>query len=349
MDKILISVIMPVYNSGTYLSKAVESILSQSFRDFELILVDDGSSDGSSEKCDEYAAKDSRVIVIHQKNGGICNARNVAIDIAKGEYIGFSDHDDDFESGVYDECFSLIKAYNHPDLIKFGKKYIFIDENDRVYRSIVLKHDNEYITREKMVSRYLELRQKSLFRFVWDGLYKKDIIIKNKVSFDPYFTHGGEDHDFCNSFSRFVGNIVTSEKVFYNHYLRKSFSTSSKIISNAGMMHYEVEGKRLYETLRYLDYEFEDNAEIYQNQIFESTVLPIIRYYVNAGKSDVELMEYIDKVNEFSFVNIGLKTPSLIPLLKQSHKIGLFSFLFFNKKIKVLLSLVRLRYKFLKS
>ena len=67
---------MPVYNSGKYLKTAVESILNQSLKEFELILVDDGSIDGSSERCDEYARKDERIVVIHQKNGGICAARN---------------------------------------------------------------------------------------------------------------------------------------------------------------------------------------------------------------------------------------------------------------------------------
>ena len=73
MKNIKISVIMPVYNSGVYLETAVNSILDQDVQDMELILVDDGSTDGSSEKCDKYAEKDNRVIVIHQKNGGICN------------------------------------------------------------------------------------------------------------------------------------------------------------------------------------------------------------------------------------------------------------------------------------
>lgn len=91
---IKVSVIMPVYNSGKYLDIAVKSILSQSLREIELILVDDGSTDGSSEQCDRYALLDNRVVVLHQKNGGICNARNNALKRAKGEYIAFSDHDD---------------------------------------------------------------------------------------------------------------------------------------------------------------------------------------------------------------------------------------------------------------
>ena len=118
---------MPVYNSGEYLKTAVDSILGQSFRDIELILVDDGSTDGSSEHCDEYARKDDRVKVIHQKNRGICNARNAALKIAKGEYIGFSDHDDEYLPGFLENAYKEAVA-NNADLVKVGKKEFIIKD-----------------------------------------------------------------------------------------------------------------------------------------------------------------------------------------------------------------------------
>lgn len=80
-----ISIIMPVYNSKDYIEKAVQSVLNQNFNDFELILVDDGSTDGSSEICDSYTNKDNRIIVIHKTNGGISSARNVGIATASGD------------------------------------------------------------------------------------------------------------------------------------------------------------------------------------------------------------------------------------------------------------------------
>ncbi len=89
-----ISIIVPIYNVEKYLSRCIESIFAQSFVDFELILVDDGSSDRSGELCDEYAAKDSRIVVLHQENSGQAAARNKALDIAKGDYIAFVDSDD---------------------------------------------------------------------------------------------------------------------------------------------------------------------------------------------------------------------------------------------------------------
>ena len=120
-NRIKVSVIMPVYNSGEYLKTAVESILNQSLKEIELILVDDGSTDGSSERCDEYAAKDSRVVVIHQKNGGICNARNVALKIARGEYIGFSDHDDEYLPGLLENAYNRNK-YEYYSIYHIEKK-----------------------------------------------------------------------------------------------------------------------------------------------------------------------------------------------------------------------------------
>ena len=114
-----ISVIMPVYNSGEYLKTAVESILSQSLREIELILVDDGSTDGSSERCDEFATSDERVKVIHQKNAGICAARNVALRIAKGEYLAFSDHDDEYLPGLLEDSLNFALE-NHLDIVKYG-------------------------------------------------------------------------------------------------------------------------------------------------------------------------------------------------------------------------------------
>ena len=90
----LISIIIPVYNTGKFISKCIESILKQTYMDFELLLIDDGSMDNSSEICNEYAAKDNRIRVFHQKNAGVSAARNKGIDNAKGEYICFIDSDD---------------------------------------------------------------------------------------------------------------------------------------------------------------------------------------------------------------------------------------------------------------
>lgn len=96
-----VSIVVPVYNAEKYLKKCLDSICSQTLKEFECILVDDGSKDESGKICDDYAAKDCRFIVIHKANGGVSSARNAALDVAKGEYIGFVDSDDWIESNMF--------------------------------------------------------------------------------------------------------------------------------------------------------------------------------------------------------------------------------------------------------
>ena len=98
----MISVIVPVYNAGEYLETCVGSVLSQSYGDFELILVNDGSTDGSGERCEDFAGRDPRITVIHRENGGVSNARNIGLDAAKGEVITFLDCDDYILPGMYE-------------------------------------------------------------------------------------------------------------------------------------------------------------------------------------------------------------------------------------------------------
>ena len=93
MDK-RVSVIIPVYNVGNYLDRCMKSIVNQTYKNLEIILVDDGSTDQSAELCDRWAEKDERISVVHQNNGGLSNARNTGLDRAKGEYLTFIDSDD---------------------------------------------------------------------------------------------------------------------------------------------------------------------------------------------------------------------------------------------------------------
>lgn len=107
-----ISVIVPVYNVERFLSRCVDSILAQTYENLEIILVDDGSPDGSGAICDEYAAKDSRVQVIHKANGGLSSARNAGIDAATGDYLAFVDSDDWIEPETYSYLMGLVQKYD---------------------------------------------------------------------------------------------------------------------------------------------------------------------------------------------------------------------------------------------
>lgn len=105
-----ISVIIPVYNVEKYLNKCVDSVISQTYKDLQIILVDDGSTDGSSKICDEYAKADIRISVIHKQNGGLSSARNAGMEIVEGDYITFLDSDDYVSPTVYEELYKIIKS-----------------------------------------------------------------------------------------------------------------------------------------------------------------------------------------------------------------------------------------------
>lgn len=105
----MISTIIPVYNVDNYLPKCVDSIINQTYKNLEIILVDDGSLDRCPDICDEYAKKDKRIIVIHKKNGGLSDARNAGLEIAKGEYISFIDSDDYINEHMYEDMLSAIE------------------------------------------------------------------------------------------------------------------------------------------------------------------------------------------------------------------------------------------------
>lgn len=114
-----ISVIVPVYNVEDYLPKCLDSILAQTYQNLEIILVDDGSPDRSGEICDQYAERDSRVAVIHKANGGVCAARNVGLDAATGEMIGFVDSDDWIEPDMYEVLLEKMQEHG-ADIVQSG-------------------------------------------------------------------------------------------------------------------------------------------------------------------------------------------------------------------------------------
>lgn len=145
MNKPKFSVIVPVYNVELYLSECIESILTQTYKDFEVILIDDGSTDTSGKICDQYSLQDPRIEVIHQRNGGLSAARNSGIEKATGEYILFVDSDDLIKSDTLELLYQ--KATTSPDIIVFRMEYFYTDGT---------KHNSSEIPNFEDVQKYLQ-------------------------------------------------------------------------------------------------------------------------------------------------------------------------------------------------
>lgn len=217
METIKISVIVPVYKvPEEYLRKCIESILNQSLKELEIILVDDGSPDNCGNICDEYAKKDSRINVIHKENEGVSSARNIGISKARGKYISFVDSDDWIENDFYEKIFEYA-IDNDVDIAISG----FLKEINGKSHEVLKKEKSQIFTRQE--AQYRLLDRKIYVWGLWDKIYKTKLI-KGKVFFDKTLDMG-EDLDF-------VWKILkVSEKIGYislnkYHYVKRKNSAT---------------------------------------------------------------------------------------------------------------------------
>ncbi len=170
-----ISVISPVYNVNKYLDEFISSVLALKFSDFELILVDDGSTDNSGEICDEWAKKDSRIKVIHQKNGGLPNARNTGINNASGSYIAFVDSDDWVDKNFLSVMYDAITEYD-ADFVQcnFVRK---MSDEDYFFRFNQEIWSEEYI-KSDVLPKVFNYKKINMSNSRWNKLYKSGIVKK---------------------------------------------------------------------------------------------------------------------------------------------------------------------------
>lgn len=211
----LISVIVPVYAVEEYLPKCIDSILDQSYRDFELILVDDGSPDRCGEICDEYAGKDPRVKVIHKENGGVSAARNTGLDAATGEYIAFCDSDDYWHPDFLQRMLAEARR-TEADLVACN--YIYVDEQGEMLNELNLVPETVRVSdleqRIDNLVRDIMSGQKSCA--VWNRLFKARIIRENSIRFCTECENYAEDLGFITLFSCYAAVFTyISDKLYY--------------------------------------------------------------------------------------------------------------------------------------
>lgn len=200
-----ISVIVPVYNVERYLQRCIDSILAQTYIDFELLLINDGSKDRSYIICDEYALKDPRIRVFHKENGGVSSARNLGLDNARGEWITFVDADD----YLFKDAFENLLKDPQADLIVGGFSHIgvFSGRERRfspINRIIDIKVDVEFLT--NMINFYLTTP--------WCKFFRNDIICAKKLKFNKYLLYG-EDTDFVFQYVLQINSIQFISKQVY--------------------------------------------------------------------------------------------------------------------------------------
>ena len=216
MKDSLVSVIVPVYNGGTELNRCIDSILNQTYQKIELILIDDGSTDASLEVCREYAAKDERVRVLHQKNCGVAVARNRGLKEAKGEYISFVDASDYVEPDYIEKLYRAC-SYNHCNLSMCNYAEV---RGEKIEKTDVLTKDG-IISSAELLGDILYGRD--IEGFCWGKIWKKDFI---RHEFQK-FRYCEDILFFVENFSHANERIATVKKTMY-YYVKQEGSVTSK-------------------------------------------------------------------------------------------------------------------------
>lgn len=292
MKKPKISIIIPVYKVEGYLNRCLDSVVNQTFKDIEIILVDDGSPDDCPQLCDDWAMKDSRIKVVHKKNEGLGLARNTGMLYATGEFIAFVDSDDFVDINMYEILYN--KAVLHgADIVYCGYKYglkdnTYEDKNDFVHETI---YDKKEELENLSINYFYPIKGQFMMMSVWHSIYKKTVIKtlfhserevvsedlhfqlsailnSNKVVYIPdslyYYCYNGESLSHTFKFSKFFGfqkllNLLLSlypgkERYAYKFYYNTTLSIIRQIMCNHALS--------CKEKIKYL-------KEIYSDPIWE--------------------------------------------------------------------------------
>ena len=250
--KPMVSVIVPVYNGEQYIENNIKSMQDQTYKDIEVIYVDDGSKDNTGKILDDFAAKDDRIHVIHKKNGGVSAARNTGIQAATGEYVLFCDSDDEIEPDTIEVNMAL--ALEHQaDVVIFGFWYYNVDTGEKVpneFPAFFAGNHKDFF--EQHLACAVE---KEYFNAPWNKLVKKSILDSNRILFDTRYSLY-EDNLFEADIFLAARQIVLNPKMYYHYYLKSSGSLVTRFHDNT------FEGLTLFydRTMEYCD-QYENNAE----------------------------------------------------------------------------------------
>lgn len=220
-----VSVIMPIYNSEKTIKNTISSVINQSFKDFELILINDGSTDNSELICKQFTTKYKNIIYKKIENNGVSNARNIGLGIASGEYVTFIDSDDTYEIDALKNLYNAINI-DKADFVIAGYKRINTNNNKTVTKNI---ENNIYSKKE--FNKIIEKSQNNnLFNQLWNKIYKLKIIKNNKIFFDTNISLG-EDYKFNLEYIKNINYIVSSNKIVYN-YINSDYGLNTKYRKN---------------------------------------------------------------------------------------------------------------------
>lgn len=277
-----ISVIVPTYNVKDYLQECMDSILSQSLKDIEVICIDDGSTDGSSEILDKYAAKDPRVKVYHNENGGYGKAMNFGLSVSSGEYVGIVEPDDYIESSMFEELYAIAEE-NDLDWIKSNFKRFYGEIAQRSFEDVPLTNRGEYYGRVIVPVEEPDILK--LTMNIWTGIYRRKFIMENQILFNETPGASFQDNGF------WIQTLVLAKRVYFKdayYYMNRRDNPNSSVKNTEKAM-------CVIEEFRYIDNFLDRHQDLREYFISYYVLCKLIGYISIFGRSS--------RMQQFAFIN----------------------------------------------
>ncbi len=343
MDKILISVIVPVYNVEKYLKRCIDSILSQTLKNIEIILINDGSPDNCKTICEDYEKAHKNIRVINQENKGLGLARNEGIKIAKGEYIAFVDSDDYIESKMYEDLYELCSK-NNLDSVFSGYKRL----NSKGRITIKSETSNFQIFEKDQITGFLAQiigpypSNKSDVKYamsVWRSLYKSEIIKKNNIKFYSEREFGSEDILFQVDYLKHSKKTGIYPETYYV-YCENEESLTTKYNKNKFNSYIKLFSK-IETEVSSMNYNFDDHINrlkfLYLRIIIRDEILCKSKHFkdkINYISSMILHPDILKMTKNYPYKKLPLAHRSLFAAIKHRNIFLVYLIIFLETKIK---------------
>lgn len=324
-QNVFFSIIMPVYNAEKYVSKAIESVLKQSFQDFELLLIDDCSKDHSAEICAQFSASDPRVVLLHTpQNSGAAAARNLGLAAAKGEYIGFVDSDDTIDPDLFQSAYEVLHKESY-DCLKFGcQEEYYNEKNELQYTKTCQLEGKTYQAGHELYNQIIDMETIPLFGYLWNGFYKRELIERNHIRLDESLKVN-EDFAFNIQFFQFVQKLVCIPVTGY-HYAKR---INGSLTNQHQVYAYDVQMMKINGLLNFYHGKIvltpEEKEKIFWMYTrFAYALLSSVKHdKINNMLMQIEKDPLYQEFVSVEFHGISAKQRILIALLRNKHKLVL--------------------------
>lgn len=317
------SIIIPIFNCKLYLNRCIDSILNQNYDDFEVILINDGSTDGSEKICEAYKKKDRRVTFITKANTGVSDSRNIGLKEARGKYILFLDSDDYVDQGYLEAINNIITAFQKVELINYGFYSEVDGECNKTISSDVINCDERYMQSVDEIRKFfVDMWDAHMLYNIWNKVYLKEIIDKYEIRFPEY--NWGEDVQFNREYLMHINNMYNSSSAFYHYVRERNGAVTKKYKADF----FEIRKKEFFEFNDYFE-KWGISKDIYYEFSCRRFIERVLGCIENEFNSEDHFKKRYKKVKEM------LKDPLTIETVKitkpRSKKIKIALFLVKNK------------------